>query len=236
MQTLIRPQYLLRVRLIPSILTGPSLIPLRKLHWASRHQEQFKKHSGPPRQKRRVDKVFRRWEEFYTRARAIRNEGSCGGDLIEPAKEEPVDLFNASDTTLNAIDKTFEKIEKKEPYNFPKDDDPTLQAACEALSHALQKASKDKAEHDTPEIKQALDNLRKAYDEAAESNTVSMYYIDIEPPSSPVSPLRLRNHLNRILLARSWAKELITEVGNKSLGPRVLIVGKPGSGKSLGLP
>jgi hypothetical protein len=84
------------------------------------------------------------------------------------------------------------RLKKKEPYNFPKDD-PTLQAACEALSHALQKASKDEAEHDTPEIKQALDNLRKAYDEAAKANTV---------------------------------------VRNKSLGPRVLIVGKPGSGES----
>src|SRR2546423_3487690 len=164
MQTLIRPQYLLRVRLIPSILTGPSLIPLRKLHWASRLQEQFKKHSGPPRQRRRVDKVFRMRKEFYTRARAIR---SYGGDLMKRAKEEPVDLFNARDTTLHAIDEIFEKIEKKEPYNFPKDDDPTLQAACEALSHALQKASKAEAKHDTPEIKQALDNLRKAYDEAA---------------------------------------------------------------------
>ena len=112
LQTLIRPQYLLRVRLIPSILTGPSLIPLRKLHWASRLQEQFKEHSDPPRQKRRVDKVFRRWEEFYTRARAIRNESSCG-DLMKRAKEEPVDLFNASDTTLSAMDEIFEKIEKK---------------------------------------------------------------------------------------------------------------------------
>jgi hypothetical protein len=230
MQTLIRPQYLLRVRLIPSILTGPSLIPLRKLHWASRLQEQFKEHSDPPRQKRRVNKVFRRWKEFYTRARAIRNESSCG-DVMKRAKEEPVDLFNASDTTLSAMDEIFEKIGKKEPYNFPKDD-PTLPAACEALSRALQKAIEDEAEHDTPEIEQALDNLRKAYDEAAKSNTVSMHYIDIEPPSSPDSPLRLRDHLNRILLARSWVKELITEVRNKSLGPRVLIVGKPGSGES----
>jgi hypothetical protein len=59
-----------------------------------------------------VDKVFRRWEEFYTRARAIRNESSCG-DLMKRAKEEPVDLFNASDTTLSAMDEIFEKIEKK---------------------------------------------------------------------------------------------------------------------------
>jgi hypothetical protein len=56
---------------------------------------------------------------------------------MKRAKEEPVDLFNASDTTLNSIDEIFEKIEKVEPYNFPKDGDPTLHAACEALSHAL---------------------------------------------------------------------------------------------------
>ena len=95
---------------------------------------------------------------------------------MKHAKEEPVDLFNASDITLNAINEIFEKIEKVEPYNFPKDGDPTLHAACEALSHALQKASKAKAEHDTPEIKQALNNLRKAYDEAAGSNTISIRY------------------------------------------------------------
>jgi hypothetical protein len=132
--------------------------------------------------------VFLEWKEFYTRARAIRNKGSCRGALKKLAKEEPVDLFNVNHTTLNAIDETFEKIEKEEPYNFPKDDDPTLHAACEALSHALQKASIAKAEHDTPEVKQALENLRKAYDEAAKSNTVSMRYIDVEPPYTPFSP------------------------------------------------
>jgi hypothetical protein len=176
------------------------------------------------------------WKEFYNRARAIRNEGSCGGDLMKRAEEEPVDIFNASNTTLNAIDEMFEKIDKKERYNFPKDKDPTLRAACKALSDALQKAAKADAEHDTPEIKQALDNLRKAYDEAAESNSVLMHYIDAEPPPTPFSPLKLDDHLNRILLARSWVKELITEVCNKSLGHRVLIVGNPGSGESLGLP
>jgi hypothetical protein len=93
MQTLIRPQYLLRVRLIPSILTGSSLIPLRKLHWASRLQGQSKKHTRLPRQKRRVDKVFRMWKEFYTRARAIRNEGSYDRDLMKRAEKEPVDLL-----------------------------------------------------------------------------------------------------------------------------------------------
>jgi len=231
MQTFIRPQYLLRGRRIPSILTRSSLIPLRKLHSRSRLQE---KHTGPPRHEQRVDNVFRAWKEFYTRARAIRNKGPCG-DVEERAKEEPINFFNDSCTMLNAIDETFEKIEKVEPYNFPKDSDPTLRAACEALSHALQKASKNNAERDTPEIKLALDNLRKAYDEAAESNTVSMRYIDVEPPSTPFSPL-LHGALKRMLLARSWVKELITEVRDQSLGPKVLVVGKPGSGESLDLP
>ena len=90
-------------------------------------------------------------------------------------------------------------------------------------------------EHDTPEIKQALDNLRKAYDEAAESNTVSMRYIDVEPPSSPYSPLRW-HVLKRPLLARSWVNELIAKVRDRSLGRRILVVGKPGSGESLDLP
>jgi hypothetical protein len=182
-----------------------------------------------------VDNVFLAWKEFYTRARAIRNKGPCGGDLEERAKEEPINFFNDSRTMLNAIDETFEKIEKVEPYNFPKNGDQTLHAACEALSHALQIANKAKAEHDTPEIKQALDNLRKAYDEAAESNTVSMRYIDVEPPSTPFSPLR-HIALKRILLARSWVKELITEVRHQSLGPQILVVGKPGSGEQLDLP
>jgi hypothetical protein len=176
-----------------------------------------------------------KWKEFYTRARAIRNKGLCSRDPEEPAKEEPVDIFN-SHTTLNAIDETFEKIGKEEPYNFPKDDDPTLHAACEALSHALQKAGGAQAEHDTPEIKQALHNLRKVYDEAAESNTVLMRYIDIELPLSPFSPLNPSHSLRRVLLARSWVKELITEVRNQSIRRRILIVGNQGSGESLGLP
>jgi hypothetical protein len=60
-----------------------------------------------------VDKVFSMWKEFYTRARAIRDKGPRDGDLMKHAKEEPVDLFNASDTMLNAVDEVFEKIEKK---------------------------------------------------------------------------------------------------------------------------
>jgi hypothetical protein len=238
MQTLIRPQYLLRVRLIPSILTGSSLIPLRKLHSESRLQEQLKEKTDLPLQKRSVDKVFSNWSEFYSRARAIRNKSSRGEDL----KEEPVDLFNNSHTTLNTIDEIFEKIDKTELYNFPKereeDDYDNLDVACDALSHALQKdiIAKEEhytpgIEHDTPEVKQALDNLRKAYDDAAKSNTVSMRYIDVEPPYSPLSPLKPVESLKQILLARLWVKELITEVRNQSLGPRILVVGKQGSGE-----
>lgn len=115
MQTLIRPRFLLRARLIPSILTGSSPIPLRKLHSGSRLQE---KYTGPPQhkqRKQRVDKVFSMWKEFYSRARAIRDKGP-----MKHAKEEPVDLFNASDTMLNAVDEVFEKIEKKSLTTFPK--------------------------------------------------------------------------------------------------------------------
>jgi hypothetical protein len=174
--------------------------------------------------------ITSKWNDFYTRARAIRDKSSCGRDL-----KEPVDLFNDSTTTSDAIDKIFEEIEKEEPYNFPKDDDPTLRAACEALSHALQNANKNMVKHDTPEVKQALDSLRKAYNEAAKSNTISMRYIDVEPPFSPFSPLNPPHSLRRILLARSWVKELITGVRNRSLDPRVLVIGNPGSGESLGL-
>src|SRR5271154_1201149 len=83
------------------------------------------------------------WEEFYTRARAIRNKDS---HLKKRAKEEPADLFHPSPTTLNAIDETFKKIEKEEPYNVPEDRDPKLWRACRALSHALQEASIAKAQ------------------------------------------------------------------------------------------
>jgi hypothetical protein len=234
MQTL-HPGYLQRIRLISSILTGSSLIPLRKLHSESRLQSSFKKPQlqklfGPDKQRKR--QVTLKWKEFYTRARAIHKEGSPDRDLKKRAKNEPVDLFNASHTTLNAIDETFEKIEKEESFNFPKDDDPTLLAAREALSHALQKANKAQADRDTPGVKQALKNLRKTYDEAAESNTISMRYIDVEPPYAPFSPLTPTAPLERILLARSWVKELITEIRDKSLGRQILVVGKPGSGES----
>jgi hypothetical protein len=234
MQTL-HPLHPLRIRLIPSTLTGSGLIHLRKLHSESRLQSSFKK---PQLQKllsldkQRKRQVTLRWKEFFTRARAIRNEGSRDRDLKKRVEKEPVDIFDTSRTTLNALDETFEKIEKEESYNFPRDDDPTLRAACEALSHALQKANNVQADHDTPEVKQALNNLRKVYDEAAESNTISMRYIDVEPPYVPFSPLMSTVSLERILLARPWVKELITEVRDKSLGRQILVVGEPGSGES----
>src|SRR5271154_1767499 len=179
------------------------------------------------------DLVIPGWKDFYTRARAIHNKG--------PGREEPFDLFNKSHTMLNTIDETFKKIEKEEVYNFPKE---TLYEACEALSDALQTASKAMVDSDPPEVTQALKDLREAYDKAAESNTVEMRYIDVEPPCSPLSPLKPvdmpvdmpADSIKQISLARSWVKELITEIRNKSLGPRVLVVGKAGSGKSLGLP
>jgi hypothetical protein len=180
--------------------------------------------------------ITSKWNEFYTRARAIHNKGPNGRDLKERTQEEPVDLFNDSNTTPNAIDEIFEKIGKEEPYNFPKDDDPALHAACEALSHALQEASRAEAEHDTPEIKQALGNLRRAYNEAAESNTVSMRYVDIEPPYSPFSPLKPTDSLKRTLLARSWVKELITAVRGNYIGRQILVVGQPDSGEPLNSP
>jgi len=148
------------------------------------------------------DIVFQ-WNEFYTRAIALRNKGE-------------------------------EAIEKEECYGFPKDDDPTLDAACDALSDALKNASRAMVEHDTAEVKQKLDNLQKVYDEAAKSNTVTVRYIDAEPPSAPFSPL-VRPKLNRILLARSWMKELIHGLRNKSLESQLLVIGNPGSGEVLRL-
>jgi hypothetical protein len=83
---------------------------------------------------------------------------------------------------------------------------------------------------DTAEVKQKLDNLRKVYDKAAKSNTIMVHYIDVEPPSSPYSPLK-RPNLGGILLARSWMKEVINGLRDQSLFPQLLIVGNPGSGE-----
>jgi len=150
-----------------------------------------------------LNDVVSRWNEFYTRAIALRNKGE-------------------------------EAIEKEECYGFPKDDDPTLDAACDALSDALQNASRAMVEHDTAEVKQKLDNLQKVYDEAAKSNSVTVRSIDVEPPSIPFSPLA-DGSLNRILLARSWIKELIHGLRDQSLHNRLLVIGNPGSGEFLRL-
>lgn len=168
----------------------------------------------PPESPSHPDKqsfIFSKWKEFYTSARAI----------------PKICVVGIS---------TFKRIEKRESYNFPQDGNPTVQAACDALSHALLEASLARVEHDTPEVKQALDNLRRTYNEAAESNTISVRYIDLEPPYAPLSPLMSPDSdpPRQILLARSWVKELVTEIHN--IGRRILIVRKPGSGESLGLP
>jgi hypothetical protein len=54
-----------------------------------------------------------------------------------------------------------------------------------------------------------------------------MRYIDVEPPSSPFSPLH-HITLKRILLGQSWVKELITEVRDQSLRPSDSCCRKPG--------
>jgi hypothetical protein len=145
---------------------------------------------------KRVKDVVPKWEEFYTQARTLLDEG-----------EETIDKFHS--------------------YGFPKDDDPALDAACEALNAALKKSKKEK--RDTAEVKQALKNLRKAYDEAAKSNTVMVHYIDAEPPTAPASPL-VDIKLKKILLARSWMKEVIRGFRDQSFR-RLLILGNPGSGE-----
>ena len=160
-----------------------------------------------------------RWKEFYTRARALRNK-DCRDSL---------DLSKISRAT---IEDTFQKIDKVEDYHFPEDGDPPLDAACAALSDALQNATQADVKHDTPEVKQALDNLRKAYDDAAKSNLVTVHYLDAEPPSEPDSPLVVQP-LNRIILARSWMKELITQLHDRSLCRRVIVVGNQGAGEFL---
>jgi hypothetical protein len=156
--------------------------------------------SAEKRVKKRVKDIIPQWEEFYTQARALLNKGE-------------------------------ETIDKVHPYGFPKDDDPTLDAACEALNAALENACKPKKkkERDTAEIKQALESLRKAYDEAAKSNTVMVHYIDAEPPTTPDSPLG-DIKLKKILLARSWMNEVINGLRDQSVR-RLLILGNLGSGE-----
>jgi hypothetical protein len=220
-----------------------NLTPLLTRCSGSYLRESLQKHLELPSLDKRGEDVTSQWKKFYTHARAFRKKDGI-----------PIDFCKCS---YLAVEMTSDEIEKTESYNLPSDGDPRLDAACEALSDALQNASNAKVDRDTTEVKQALDNLRKAYDEAAESNTVSIRYIDVELPFSPFSPLKptdslLRpadplmkptdsflkptDSLKQILLARSWVKELITEVRNRFLGRRILVVGKPGSGESLGLP
>ena len=131
-------------------------------------------------------------------------------------------------------DTILENIEKVNPFGFPKDDDLELDAACKGLSNALQNAVKANVEKDSDEVRQALDKLRKVYDEAAKSNVVNMPYIDVEPPSAPDSPLN-DPRLNRIVLARLWVKELIRDLGEDPCIDRVVVIGNPGSGEFLSL-
>ena len=165
----------------------------------------------PPSPENAVEDSISHWKEFYTRARALLNKGSHA---------------TVEDT-----------MEIEEPYGFPKDGDPALDTACEALSEALQNASKAEVKQDTPEVKQALDNLRKAYDEAAKANTVMVRYVDVEPPPSPWSPLSplTGGRLERILLARPWMKEVIRGLSDQSLPRRLVVIGNPGNGEFIRL-
>lgn len=66
------------------------------------------------------------------------------------------------------------------------------------------------------------------------SNTITVRYINVEPPSHPHSPLTERN-LKPILLARSWIREAISEVFDESLFRHLLVIEDPGSGEFLRL-
>ena len=122
-------------------------------------------------------------------------------------------------------------INKVEYFRFPKDNDPTLYGACEALSNTLQDASNAIEVNDNAEVKQAVDNLRKAYDDAAASNTVTIRYIEAEPPCTPYSPLYKDTY--QPILARPWMMELISQLRNQSFPDRLVIIGDPGSGECL---
>ena len=126
-------------------------------------------------------------------------------------------------------DKGKKDIDKVERYNFPKDNR-TLDEACEALSNALQDASKTTEANDNAEVKEAVDNLRKAYD-AAKSSRVTIRYIDAELPPAPFSPLGMG--IQRPLLAQPWMKELIRGFCDKSFPNRLVVIGNPGIGECL---
>ena len=102
-----------------------------------------------------------------------------------------------------------------------------MDAACATLSDALQNVT---GQHDTAEVKEALDDLRKVYNTAAESNTVSMRHVNTDIPTKPYSPFG--EAPNPILLSRPWMRELITGLHNQSLRHPILDVGNPGSGES----
>jgi len=188
---------------------------LRKSFKNRTRGRRFQKRPSPPLSETAYQQVLAsKWKEFYTRARAFHNKDHYG---------DPVDISQISDN----VAKEIFKIETVEPFNFPKDDDrSTVDAACATLSNALQNVI---GQHDTAEVKEALDNLRKVYNTAAESNTVSTHYIDIDIPIKPYSPLD--EAPNPILLSRPWMRELITGLHNQSLRHPILVVGDPGSGE-----
>src|SRR2546430_10464532 len=65
-------------------------------------------------------------------------------------------------------------------------------------------------------VKQALENLRKAYDEAAKSNTVMVHYIDAEPPTTPDSPLeRSEEHTSELQSQSNLVCRLLLEKKKK---------------------
>jgi len=158
-----------------------------------------------------------------------RQSGSAGQPAKKRAKKivpEWKEFYTQARTLLDAGEETIDKVQS---YHFPKDDDPTLDAACETLNAALEEACEQKKKRDTAKVKRALKNLRKAYDEAAKSNTVMMHYVDAEPPVTPDSPLE-DIKLKKILLARQWMGEVIRGLCDRSFR-RLLILGNPGSGE-----
>ena len=160
------------------------------------------------------------WEAFYNRAIAVRG-------MISDSQDEET-LFKLDPALLETTELTY-------TFGFP--EDKALDGACEALTGALWEASSKKLRYDTDEVKAALDNLEQAYDEAAKPNTVTVRYIDIEPPHAKHGPLRRPKvgGIEGALLAQQWMKELIGRFHAKdsSLRDSLLILGNPGSGKFL---
>jgi len=171
---------------------------------------------NPPR---KADAVTR-WKAFYDRAIAVYNK--------IPESQDKEALFKRDPALLETTELTYS-------FGFP--GDKALDGACQALTEALWEASSKGLEDDTDEIKAALNHLEQAYNEAAESNTVTVRYIDIEPPHAKHGPLRKPNvgGIEGALLAQQWMKELISRFHAKdsSLAASLLILGNPGSGKFL---